>query len=138
MLLSLGGGALMIIAGVTGTFGVLGELVEGMNVLLGPEFVVTFEITMGILATLTGFGGLGVIVGGLILTTRRVEAGRIIIFVAMGTGVLSLFMCLIQHALVGSLSMDLSQQVSQSLGWIGAIMAVVARIIAEQRPVIPV
>jgi hypothetical protein len=125
----------MILSGATGTFGVLSELVEGMNAIFGPGFVLTFEITMGILAALTGLGGLGIIIGGLILTTRRVEAGRIIILISLSTAVLSLFVTLVQHALVGVYAMDINQQVAQSLGWIGAIMAVISRIIAEQKSV---
>jgi len=98
--------------------------------------ILTLEIIIGMLATLTALGGLGVIFGGFILTTRFVEGGRVIVMISLATGVLSLIMSLVQLVLAGMISLPLLTQLVQSLGWIGAIMAVMGRTIAEQRPIL--
>ncbi len=126
----------MIISGASGTLGYLPALQEGFHLLFGATFSFTFELIMGILAALTAIGGLGVIFGGFILTTRHIEAGRIIVMVSMGMGALSLIMSLVQLAWAGVLAMPLMVQMTQSLGWVGAMMAIVARTISEQQPII--
>lgn len=136
MLLCLLGGGMMILSSVSAILGLLTEVPDGLTSLFGPEFAMSSEITMGILAVLTGFGGLGVILGGLVLTTSRVEHGRIFIMITMVMGVLGLLMILVQHALAGTIAMGLNLQVAQSLGWIGAIFALIARIIAEQQRIV--
>ncbi|MHA2189220.1 MAG: hypothetical protein ACXAAP_03250 [Candidatus Thorarchaeota archaeon] len=55
--------------------------------------------------------------------------------IAVGMGVLSLIMTLVQLVLAGTLALGLTIQLAQSLGWIGAMMAVVARTITEQQPI---
>ncbi|MHA2240006.1 MAG: hypothetical protein ACXACE_00225 [Candidatus Thorarchaeota archaeon] len=136
LILSLLGGALMIASGASGTLGYMGDMLEGMNAFFDAEFLFTFEIIIGILATLTSLGGFIIIISGIILTTKYVEIGRIIILIAIGMGILSLIMTLVQLVLAGTLALGLTIQLAQSLGWIGAMMAVVARTIAEQQPII--
>jgi hypothetical protein len=132
--LCLMGGILLILSGASGSIALAQELSDDFGLLFGSEFVISFEIIMGILGLLTSMTGLAVIVGGLVLTTQRVESGRNIVLVAVGTGVLGLVMALIQSAMAGRIMMDLGLQVTQSLAWIGAILALQARIIAEQKP----
>ncbi|MHA1908860.1 MAG: hypothetical protein ACW98Y_16280 [Candidatus Thorarchaeota archaeon] len=126
----------MIASGLSGTLGYLPQLQEAVDTFLSDSLILTLEIVIGILATLTAIGGLGVIVGGLTMTTRFVEAGRIIVFISMGTGVLSLVMSLVQLVMAGMVMLPLLTQLVQSLGWLGAIMAVMGRTIAEQQPII--
>ena len=126
----------MIASGASGTLGYLPALQEGAHAIFGESFSFTFELIMGILAGLTAIGGVGVISGGFILTSRHVEAGRIIVMVSMGMGALSLIMSLVQMAWAGILAMPLMIQMTQSLGWVGAMMAIVARTISEQQPII--
>jgi hypothetical protein len=114
----------------------MNQFAEGLDTLFGPDFALSFEITIGILSVLTSLGGLGVIIGGFVLTTRRVEVGRNIVFVAMLAAILGLVMSLVQHALVASFQMSFGIQVMQSLGWIGGIMALVGRIVADQKPMV--
>ena len=70
------------------------------------------------------------------MTTRFVEFGRITVMIAMVTGVLSLVMSLVQLLLVGMYTLPLLTQLAQSLGWIGAMMAVLGKTIAEQQPIL--
>ncbi|MHA1770466.1 MAG: hypothetical protein ACTSYL_12145 [Candidatus Thorarchaeota archaeon] len=134
-MLSLIGGLLLIASGVSGAIGIVGNILHNIDFLFGPEVALTFEIIVGILAVLTIMCGIGIIIGGFVMTTPRVELGRNIILVAVGTGVLGLFLSLVQAILVGQLYMSWSVQIAQSVGWVGAILAVEARIIAEQRAV---
>ncbi|MHA2424009.1 MAG: hypothetical protein ACXAEF_04430 [Candidatus Thorarchaeota archaeon] len=126
----------MIASGTSGSLGYLPQLQEAVDAFLSDSLILTLEIIIGTLATLTAIGGIGVIVGGLLMTTRFVEPGRIIVLIAMGTGVLSLVMSLIQLLIAGMFTLPLLTQLIQSMGWIGAIMAVMGRTIAEQIPLI--
>jgi len=131
------GGLLMIISGASGTLGYLPEIQEGISAFHGDSFTLSLEIIIGILATLTAIGGCGVIIGGIILTTSYIEVGRIAVMIAMGIGTLSLIMSLVQLVMAGILTLPLFTQLAQSFGWIGAMMAILARNISEQQPIIP-
>jgi len=135
--LSVVGGILMIASGASGTLGYLDQLQDALDAVYGSTFTFTLEILLGILAALTAIGGLGVIIGGWILTTDRVEIGRILIMVSVGMGILSLIMSLVQLVLAGIIAMGMMVQIAQSLGWIGAIFSIEARIISSQRPLVP-
>jgi len=136
LLLCLGGGALLIISGASGAIGLLDELSEGLAEIFGLTFVLTFENIMAGLAVLTIVGGLVVILGGLILTTAKIRPARITILLGIIIGVVGLLMTLVQMASAGLFVMDLVRQLQQSLGWIGAMSAFIARIIAEQKPLV--
>ncbi|MHA1938693.1 MAG: hypothetical protein ACW97O_10835 [Candidatus Thorarchaeota archaeon] len=132
LVLSLLGGLLMISSGASGAIGTLAELDPHLGNLFGTDFALTFGIIMGILSGLTFIGGVGVIVGGLILTTRRYQLGRIVVLLCIVMCVAGLVMSLIQLLMVGTLVMGLAIQLAQSIGWIGAIFSLIAQTIAEQ------
>ena len=136
LLLCLGGGILMIISGVSGAIGVIGELTEILQYVFGLEFLETFQNFMAGLAAWATFGGAVVIVGGVVITTSKVWFGRVLIGAGIIVGVVGLLMTLVQMASTGVFVMALIDQLEQSLGWIGAIMAFIARIIAEQKPLV--
>ncbi len=125
-----------MLAGVSGTIQLMGELLLSNEDVLDPTAMMTVEIVTGMLVLLTVLGGLGIIASGIILTTRRVYLGRILVALFTGMGVLGLVTNLAQLAMVGTLAMDLMHQVGQSLGWIGAIFAIIARTVAVQRPIV--
>ncbi|MFX1484116.1 MAG: hypothetical protein ACFFCP_13125 [Promethearchaeota archaeon] len=126
----------MIISGTTGAIGVIGELSEILQYLFGLEFFTTFDNFMRGLAAWAALGGLVVILGGTILTTERVRFGRIVILAGITVGVVGLLMTLVQMASTGILVMSLMDQLEQSVGWIGAMLAITARIIADQKPIL--
>ncbi len=136
MILCIVGGALLITSGASGAVGIIGNFAENLSALLGLEGAATVELILGILAGLTVLGGLGVIIAGLIVTTERVEFGRILIFLSTGMGILGLVMSLVQLLMIGTLVMDLMIQVGQSLGWVGAIFSITGRTITEQPPMV--
>ena len=126
----------MFFSGVSGAIGVIGELSEILQYVFGLSFLETFENFMTGLAMWAAFGGMVVIVGGLVLTTQKVRIGIIIVSMGIIVGVVGLLMTLVQMASTGTFVMDMIEQLNQSLGWIGAMMAFIARIIAEQKPLI--
>ena len=136
LLLCLVGGLLMMLAGVSGTIQLMEELMLRNGDAMDPTALMTVEIVTGMLVLLTGLGGMGIVASGIILTTRRVHLGRILIALFTGMGVLGLAANLVQLVMVGTLAMDLMHQVGQSLGWIGAIFAIIARTVAVQKPIV--
>ena len=136
LLLSILGGVLMIISGASGAIAVIDVLADALTTMFDLSVVLTFELVMGYLAVLTSIAGVAAIIGGLILTTDKVWIGRIILLGAIAAGVLGLLMSMVQLVMAGTLNMGITLQLQQSLGWIGATIAFVARIIADQKPLI--
>jgi hypothetical protein len=136
LLLCIGGGILMILSGISGAIGVIGELSEILPYFLGLTFFESFENFMAGLAAWAGLGGIVTILGGFILTTERVRFGRIIILAGIVVSLVGLLMVLVQMASAGVFVMGLMEQLQQSLGWIGAMMAFIARITADQKPMV--
>jgi len=126
----------MIISGASGAIAVIDVLEEALTAMFGLSVVLTFEAVMGYLAIMTSMAGVTAIIGGFMLTTDRVWVGRIILLGSIAAGVLGLMMSLVQLVMAGTLNMNLTLQLQQSLGWIGAIVAFVARIIADQKPLV--
>jgi len=133
-ILCLVGGVLLFASGASGVIGLIDELAEALREILEFSLVLTLENIMAGLASITIISGVVVIVGGVILTTSEVRAGRIIVNLAIAVGIIGLLMILVQSVMTGTLSMDMTMQLQQSFGWVGAILAFVARIIAEQKP----
>ncbi len=125
-----------MLAGVSGTIQLMEELLLSNGDVMDPTALMTVEIVTGMLVLLTGLGGMGIVASGIILTTRRVQLGRILVALFTGMGVLGLAANLVQLVMVGTLTMDLMHQVGQSLGWIGAIFAIIARTVAVQKPIV--
>lgn len=126
----------MILSGLSGAIGVIGELSEALPYFFGLTFFESFENFMQGLAMWAGLGGGVVILGGFVLTTEKVRFGRIMILAGIVVGVVGLLMTLVQMASTGTFVMDLVEQLNQSLGWIGAMLAFIARIIADQKPMV--
>ena len=136
LFLSFSGGMLMIISGASGAIAVLDELGEALTAIFGRSIVFTFDAVMGYLAVMTIIAGIVTIIGGVILTTDRVWLGRVILLGAIAAGVLGLMITMVQLIMTGTLNMGITLQLQQSMGWVGAIIAFVARIIADQKPLV--
>lgn len=126
----------MIASGASGAIGTLSVIGEHIANLFGPGFEMTFDMMMDLLSTFTLLGGVIVIISGLVLTTRSYTLGRVLLFVSIGIGVAGLVMCLVQLALSGSFMLPLTLQLAQSVGWVGAILSLIAWNVAEQPSVI--
>ncbi len=125
----------MIISGTSGTIAVLDDLAVALTQFFGLSFVYTFESIMGVLAIVTILGGIVTIIGGFVLTTTKVWLGRVLLISGITAGVIGLLMSMVQVIMTGTLAMGMTLQIQQSIGWIGAMVAFIARIIAEQMPI---
>ena len=135
LLLCIVGGSLMIVSGTSGAIAVLDELAEALTRVFGLSFVYTFESVMGILSIVTIFGGVVTIIGGIVLTTTKVWLGRVLLISGITAGVIGLLMSLVQVVMTGTFAMGMTLQLQQSIGWVGAMIAFIARIIAEQKSI---
>jgi len=136
LLLSIIGGVLLIISGASGAIAVIDVLEDALTAMFGLSVVLTFEAVMGYLSIMTSMAGVVAIIGGFMLTTDKVWVGRIILLGAIAAGVLGLMMSMVQLVMAGTLNMNITLQLQQSMGWIGAIVLFVARIIADQKPLV--
>ncbi|TFG31351.1 hypothetical protein EU527_12620 [Candidatus Thorarchaeota archaeon] len=125
----------MIISGTSGAIAVLDELAEALSDVFGSSFVYTFESVMGILSIVTILAGVVTIIGGIVITTTKVWFGRVLLISGITAGVIGLMMSLVQVVMTGTLAMGMTMQLQQSVGWIGAMIAFIARIIAEQKSI---
>ena len=125
----------MIISGASGAISVLDDLEQALTRLFGLSFFYSFESFMGFLAIVTIFGGVVTILGGILITTTRVWLGRVLLIAGITAGVIGLLMSLVQVVMTGTLVMGMVLQLQQSIGWIGAMIAFIARTIAEQKPI---
>lgn len=126
----------MIASGASGAIGTLAVIGEHLGNLFGPGIELTFDTIMDVLSALTFFAGIAIIVGGMVLTTRRFKLGRGLVFISIGVGVAGLIMGLVQLVMAATFVMPLAMQLAHSLGWIGAILSLVGWTVAEQPSVI--
>ena len=136
LLLAFSGGVLFIVSGASGAIAVLDVLEEALIAMGGLSLILTFDAVMGYLSIMTVLAGVAIIIGGLILTTDRVWVGRVILLGAIAAGVVGLMITMVQLVMAGTIHMGITLQLQQSLGWVGAIVSIVARIIADQKPLV--
>ena len=99
---------------------------------LAPLFPV-IDVILFILFIVAWLGGLAVILGGYLLTTTHVRAGKIIIGVATGFGLISLILVVVGTFYIGGWSalFVLAWLIAHSAWAIGLILTIVARTMAK-------
>lgn len=87
------GGLLMIFSGMTGGAGLWGMLLGwALSVVTpSPEVLLVLTIFLAVLNFIGGFGGFVVILGSMLLRTDHVRAGKFIVSIGAGLGILGLF-----------------------------------------------
>ncbi len=122
----------MIITSIAGSIGFFGDLIAYAAAAF-PGFAGILEWILVILSFIAGLGGVGVIVGGFLLTRNRVGTGKFIIGIAAGMGLIGLIINLIQIFLVGGAlgTLNIVALGLQSPGWIGAFITIPARRMAS-------
>ena len=105
--------------------------IHGIPALSGIWLIV--DIILLVLWIISWLGGVAIILGGYLMTTRRVGTGKIIVGIAAGFGLFSLVIVLIQISIVwGPLGLlVLFAVVSNSLLAIGLLLTIIARTIAK-------
>ncbi|MHA1960700.1 MAG: hypothetical protein ACW99U_10730 [Candidatus Thorarchaeota archaeon] len=128
-LLCLVGGILLFQVGWTGSLGIFSylNLIETIPELV--EFVWIVNVLLYVLAIVAGLGGIGVVVGGYLLTRGRTTNGRMIIGLALGMSIIGLVIQLAQWLwLYGATSViDFFSLTAEATGWAGIILTLVGR-----------
>ncbi len=87
------GGILMILSGMIGGAGLWGWLLGWALsiVTVAPEVLLVLTIFLAVLNFIGGFGGFVVILGSILFLTDHVRAGKFIVSIGAGLGILGLF-----------------------------------------------
>jgi len=128
-ILALIGGIILFIEGITGSIGFFAylPLILAVPELAPLEPVIYYLIL--ILGFVAASGGIGVVVGGYLLTKGRVGTGKFIIGVAVGMSLIGLIIKLVQLIWLSgaTAAYDFLVIAAQSMGWIGVFIAIAAR-----------
>jgi len=120
-------GIILIVAGERGSTTFIGKILEFSLNYLDGYMAEIVSIILRVLTILAALGGITVVLGGLLIYGKMSFFGRFIITIGAGMGILGFAVTIIFSLLQGwayTLSFVLS--ISQSLGWIGIIMAIIA------------
>ncbi|NHJ12943.1 MAG: hypothetical protein EAX95_04665 [Candidatus Thorarchaeota archaeon] len=127
------GGILLISVSAIGSLG-FWETIISYIASTFPESAEIMTLLFGVLMYIAGLGGVGVIIGGVLLTTDRVGTGKFVIGISAGLGLIGLIIYLVQLYMTGGIELvlDVVSLLSQSAGWIGAVLSIVARQMASK------
>ena len=132
VILAFVGGALLIVAGVTGSVGIVGTAIEYLIDHLGGPTADLLSIVLQALNFIADLGGVAVIFGGVLIYMERKRVAKFIIGIGAGMGLVGFLIILISaffHGWVYTFSFLLV--ISQSLGWIGVILSIAATLLAK-------
>ncbi len=125
-------GSLLLVAGVHGSIGILSFAFTEISSFL-PELASVIMFTLVVLTIVASSGGIAVIIGGFLVLRKRVIPGKLLISLGGGVGSVGFVINLVSGlglawALLSSAAAIFV--IGQSLGWIGVILSVIARILA--------
>jgi uncharacterized membrane protein len=129
-LLAVIGGVLILVGGGTGMAGFLTELSNIIQDLFGGKNQIV-ETIFWILIFIAALGGLSVIIGGLLINKNHIIAGKILITLGAGMGIIGLIISLISALAQGKEVQFFSWLTTSFLG-IGIIFSLVARFMAKR------
>jgi hypothetical protein len=132
VILAFVGGALLIIAGVTGSVGIVGKAIEYLIDHVGGSTADVFSIVLHALNFIADLGGVSVIFGGVLIYMERKRVAKFVIGVGAGMGLIGFLITLISalfHGWVYTLSFLLV--IVQSVGWIGVLLSIAATLLAR-------
>ncbi len=126
-------GTLLILAGATGSVGIVGTVIEYLIAnLSGSAAADLLSIFLHALNVVADLGGISVIIGGSLIFNERITTGKIMITLGAGMGFLGFLLTLASAFLHGWTSViNLLIIMTQSVGWIGVILAISAMLVAR-------
>jgi hypothetical protein len=132
VILAFVGGALLIIAGVTGSVGIVGKAIEYLiNHLEGPTADV-LSIVLQALNFIADLGGVAVIFGGVLIHKEKRRVAKFIIGIGSGMGLIGFTITIVSALFHGwAYTLQFLLIMSQSIGWIGVILSIAATILAK-------
>lgn len=123
-------GILLLVSGTHGPIGTYQLIREQLpNYISNPQIVQIVDVLTLILIAISLAGGLVVIAGGISVFMNHVSIGKLLIGLGTGIGIPWLILLLVTLFTTYQVSAIIAQY--SALGWIGIILAVVARIIAK-------
>jgi hypothetical protein len=131
-ILAYASGTLLILAGATGSVGIVGTVIEYLIANLNGSAADLLSIFLHVLNVVADLGGISVIIGGWLIFNERITTGKIMITLGAGMGFLGFLLTLASAFLHGWTSViNLLIIMTQSVGWIGVILAISAMLIAK-------
>ncbi len=112
--------------------------IAGMNGVAAWEAIKTFvtthiidniavQIVFVILIFIASLGGISVIIGGLLIGKNKVLTGKFIISIGTGMGLIGLTVSIVVAFMDNSLIINRFM----SVGWMGLILSIIARVVAK-------
>ena len=133
LVLSVVAGTLLMMSGVPGSVGFLGKVIEFISERMGGLVAETLSIVLWVFSFLASFGGILVIVGGILIYRNRLTIGKLLISIGSGSGFIGLLFMMASALLHGWFYMvSLILTMVQSLGWIGIFLSIAARMTAKK------
>jgi hypothetical protein len=132
VILAFVGGALLIIAGVTGSVGIVGKAIDYLIDHLGGSTADVLSIVLQALNFIADLGGVAVIFGGVLIYMERKRVAKFVIGIGAGMGLIGFLITLISaffHGWAYTLSFLLI--IVQSVGWIGVLLSIAATLLAR-------
>ncbi len=129
--LALIAGALLIISGVTGSVGLIKDIITFFAPSLPPDAIAAINFVLSILNAIAMLGGIAVIIGGVLVTQGSVKLGKFIIGLGAGTGLIGVIINLVTLIMNGALTASNWIWLFQSTAWVGIILSVIARLRAK-------
>jgi hypothetical protein len=133
-LLALGGGILLLVAGVSGGVGIYALAFNEISIQF-PQLTNVLGILLAALTVIASFGGVAVIVGGILVLGGRVTSGKLFIGLGAGVGIFSIIIGLATGLAQGWGLVASALAVfatGQTLGWVGIFLSIFARIVAKK------
>jgi hypothetical protein len=136
ILLAMVAGLFLIASGVTSG----SIIITGLNYVdtyLGPQIgsgQILVQIAIAVFTLIVGFGGLLVILGGLLLWREHGSSGRFFIGLGGGTAILGLLFSMAEALYFSGLSAPVFHQTYFTLYWIGAILATASILFSRRAP----
>jgi hypothetical protein len=132
IILAFVGGALLIIAGVTGSVGIVGKAIEYLIDHLGGPAADLLSIVLQALNFIADLGGVAVIFGGVLIYMERKRVAKFIIGIGAGMGLIGFLIILISALFHGwAYTLSFLFVIFQSVGWIGVILSIAATLLAK-------
>jgi len=129
-LISVPAGLLLFIKGIQGPTGIYFLILDYVNGLLTTGAIKSFLVFgLLVLILLSSLGGLTVIAGGFLILKDHVSTGKFLIGIGAGISIFLVLFLLITLFTSGDLSSLIAQY--GVVGWIGIILAFLARSIAR-------
>jgi len=126
------GGIFLLIAGATGSTGIIGTIIEYLIENLGGAIANLLSLILHALNFIADLGGISVIIGGLFIINQRTRIGKFIIGIGAGMGLVGFLIILASAFLHGWINIiNFVIIIAQSIGWIGIILSITAIILAK-------